>query len=89
MKEIIIEKLYKIVKVPYEFLFKNASPWEVSISDFINLPDIFILFFSWIMRIGTLVLFGSFIFAFNFITSVISLKGLKIFEIKYKKKIRE
>lgn len=39
MKEIIIEKLYRIVKVPYEYLFKNDSPWEVTISDFINLPE--------------------------------------------------
>jgi ubiquinone biosynthesis protein Coq4 len=39
MKQIIIENLYKIVKVPYEFLFKKAVPWKVSISDFINLPE--------------------------------------------------
>lgn len=39
MKELIIEKLYKIVKVPYEFLFKNNSPWEIGISDLICLPE--------------------------------------------------
>lgn len=39
MKEIIIEKLYKIVKVPYEFLFKNQKAWDVTISDCINLPE--------------------------------------------------
>lgn len=39
MKEIIIEKMYKIVKVPYEFLFKNGQPWNVNVSDFINLPE--------------------------------------------------
>jgi ubiquinone biosynthesis protein Coq4 len=39
MKEIIIEKLYKIVKVPYEYFFKNQKAWDVTISDFINLPE--------------------------------------------------
>ena len=39
MKEIIIEKLYRIVKVPYEYLFKNQKAWDISISDCINLPE--------------------------------------------------
>jgi len=39
MKEIIIEKLYKTVKVPYEFLFKNSKPWDIEIFDLINYPE--------------------------------------------------
>lgn len=39
MKEIILEKLYKIVKIPYAFLCKNAKTWQINITDLIALPE--------------------------------------------------
>lgn len=39
MKEIIIETLYRIIKVPYQFLFKSTKAWNVSIQDFLKLPQ--------------------------------------------------
>lgn len=39
MKEIIIETLYRIIKVPYQFLFKQTKAWDISIQDFLKLPQ--------------------------------------------------
>jgi ubiquinone biosynthesis protein Coq4 len=39
MKEIIIETLYRILKVPYQFLFKQTKAWDISIQDFLKLPQ--------------------------------------------------
>jgi len=39
MKEIIIETLYRIIKVPYQFLFKQTKAWDITIQDFLKLPQ--------------------------------------------------
>ncbi|MQP25714.1 hypothetical protein GFJ94_11635 [Flavobacterium sp. LMO8] len=39
MKEIIIETLYRIIKVPYQFLFKQTKAWDISMQDFLKLPQ--------------------------------------------------
>lgn len=39
MKEIIIETLYRIIKVPYQFLFKKTNTWDITIQDFLKLPQ--------------------------------------------------
>jgi hypothetical protein len=37
MKDYIIEKLYRTIKVPYEYIFKtNAKAWELTINDYLN-----------------------------------------------------
>lgn len=37
MKDYIIEILYKIIKVPYEYMFKTkATSWNLTISDYMN-----------------------------------------------------
>jgi ubiquinone biosynthesis protein Coq4 len=37
MKDFIIEKLYRTIKVPYEYFFKtNAKAWELTINDYLN-----------------------------------------------------
>ena len=38
MKEKIIEYFYCIVKVPYEFLFKNNQEWHIKKEDFLLFP---------------------------------------------------
>jgi len=39
MKELLIEKLYRIIKVPYQMLFKNSKAWNVSIQDLLKYPQ--------------------------------------------------
>ena len=39
MKEIIIETFYKIIKVPYQFLFKKNEAWNLNVSDFLKYPQ--------------------------------------------------
>ena len=39
MKEIAIETLYRIIKVPYQFLFKQTKAWDITIQDFLKLPQ--------------------------------------------------
>jgi ubiquinone biosynthesis protein Coq4 len=39
MKEIIIETLYRIIKVPYQFFFKQTKAWDISFQDFLKLPQ--------------------------------------------------
>lgn len=39
MKEIIIETLYRIIKVPYQYLFKQTKAWDITIQDFLKLPQ--------------------------------------------------
>ncbi|HLO74618.1 MAG TPA: hypothetical protein VK164_11825 [Flavobacterium sp.] len=39
MKEIIIETLYRIIKVPYQFMFKQTKSWNITIQDFLKLPE--------------------------------------------------
>lgn len=39
MKEIIIETLYRIIKVPYQYLFKQTKAWDITIHDFLKLPQ--------------------------------------------------
>lgn len=40
MKDIIIETLYKIIKKPYQMLFKKETKaWDLSIQDFIQKPE--------------------------------------------------
>ena len=37
MKDFIIEKLYKTIKIPYENLFKTkAKSWNLTIDDYMN-----------------------------------------------------
>lgn len=37
MKDFIIEKLYKTIKVPYEYFFKTkAIAWDLTLSDYLN-----------------------------------------------------
>lgn len=31
MKDVIVEKLYQIARIPYLFLFKKPEPWDISI----------------------------------------------------------
>lgn len=35
-KEIIIEKLYKTIKIPYQYFFKNSSGWNLTIYDYLK-----------------------------------------------------
>lgn len=39
MKEIAIETLYRIIKVPYQYLFKQTKAWNITIQDFLKLPQ--------------------------------------------------
>lgn len=39
MKEFIIERLYKIIKVPYQFLFKDSKSWEITTTDLLTYPQ--------------------------------------------------
>ena len=39
MKEIIIETFYKIIKVPYQFLFKKNDSWNLNVTDFLKYPQ--------------------------------------------------
>ena len=39
MKEIAIETLYRIIKVPYQYLFKQTKAWDITIHDFLKLPQ--------------------------------------------------
>ncbi|TGD58938.1 hypothetical protein [Flavobacterium humi] len=36
MKDIIIEILYKMIKRPYQFLFKKNTAWNLSLQDYLN-----------------------------------------------------
>lgn len=36
MKDKIIEFLYKTIKVPYSFLFKNSEPWGVTVTSLLS-----------------------------------------------------
>lgn len=55
MKEFIIERLYKIIKVPYQFLFKNSKSWEITITDLLKYPQDSLGFH-----------YGSFLLKYNF-----------------------
>ena len=39
MKEIIIEILYRIIKVPYQFFFKNSNPWTITTKELLQYPQ--------------------------------------------------
>ena len=39
MKEIIIEFIYKLIKIPYEKFFKNNIAWNITIQDLIQYPQ--------------------------------------------------
>lgn len=39
MKEIIIERLYKIIKVPYQHFFKSNDAWNISVQDCLKYPQ--------------------------------------------------
>lgn len=36
MKDIIIEFLYKTIKVPYEYFFKNSQPWGINVEELLR-----------------------------------------------------
>lgn len=39
MKDLLIEKMYEMSKKPYQKLFKNKQPWEVSQTELLEYPD--------------------------------------------------
>lgn len=39
MKEIIIETLYRIIKVPYQFFFKNSNAWTITTKELLQYPQ--------------------------------------------------
>ena len=39
MKDLIIETFYKIIKVPYQLIFKKKEAWNLTISDFLKYPQ--------------------------------------------------
>lgn len=39
MKEIIIERLYKIIKVPYQYFFKSNEAWNITVQDCLKYPQ--------------------------------------------------
>lgn len=38
MKDIVIETLYKIIKKPYQIMFKKSAVWDLSLEDYLNNP---------------------------------------------------
>lgn len=39
MKDKIIEILYKIIKRPYQLMFKKSNAWNLSLDDYLNNPE--------------------------------------------------
>ena len=39
MKEIIVETLYRIIKIPYQILFKKKDSWNITTKDLLKFPQ--------------------------------------------------
>lgn len=39
MKDKIIEFLYKVIRVPYSYFFKNSEPWRVTVNSLLEYED--------------------------------------------------